>query len=135
MPVGIPLQQLPSQTFTITLGGQLFELTVKACAGIMAVSVVCNGVDIVDSVPAVAGGKIIPSQYLENGNGNFMFLTANQQLPNYEQFGLTQSLLYFTAAELQAFRAPPPVPVTAAFFNPIAPLPLRFAPVGYALAP
>ena len=135
MPIGLPLLSVPSQSFTVTLDGNLFELKIKACSGIMAVSIVCNGVDIVDSVPAVAGAAIIQSQYLENGNGNFMFLTANQQLPNYQQFGLTQSLLYFSNAELAIFRTALPSPVTAVFFNPIAPLPLRFQPTGYLVAP
>ncbi len=75
------------------------------------------------------------SQYLEAGN--FLFLTANYQLPYYTQFGTTQSLFYFTAEELDALRAAPVassprVPtVTAAFFNPAGQLPLRFAPTGY----
>jgi hypothetical protein len=135
MPVGLPLQQTANQSFTTTLDGNLYDLTVRTCNGVTTVSITLNGTDVVDNAQAPASGPIIPSQYLEAGN--FSFLTANQQLPTYEQFTLTQSLFYFTAAELAAFRTPPvaaspQVPtVTESFFNPIAALPLRFSPVGY----
>lgn len=135
MPTGVPLQQLPNQTFSVTLDGNLYDITIKAAENIMSVSFLRNGADIIDNVRAVAAGALIQGQYQEAGN--FLFLTANNQLPDYNQFGLTQSLLYFSAAELAAFRTPPTaasplVPtVTEAFFNPIAALPLRFAPQGY----
>lgn len=138
MPTGIPLQQIPNQSFTITLAGTLFNITLKRCNGVMVMSASIEGVDTIDNLICAAGAPIIPARYLETGN--LMFLTANNQLPDYRQFGLTQSLLYFTAAELAVFRVPPvasspAVPtVTAAFFNPIAGLPLRFAPQGYTQA-
>lgn len=135
MPTGVPIQPIPNQSLTITLDGNLYEISIKATNGVMAVSVNCNGTDILDNAHAVACAAIIPAKYQEAGN--FVFLTANQQLPNYEQFGLSQSLVYFTEAELAVFRtqpaaASPRLPtVTAANFNPIAALPLRFAPQGY----
>lgn len=138
MPTGIPLQQIPNQKFTISLDGVLFNITLKKCNGVMAMSVSINGTATIDNLICAACAPIIPAKYLEDGN--FMFLTANNQLPDYKQFGLTQSLFYFTAAELAAFRevpvaSSPAVPtVTAAFFNPIAGLPLRFAPQGYTQA-
>jgi hypothetical protein len=58
-------------------------------------------------------------------------VTQNFQLPFYTSFNVTQSLIYISAAELAALRAPTSPPVTAASFNPIAALPLRFAPAGY----
>jgi hypothetical protein len=67
-------------------------------------------------------------------SGNFFFTTANSALPFYTLFNTSQSLIYVSAAELTAFRATPAPPITAAFFNPIAALPLRFAPTGYQLA-
>lgn len=138
MPTGVPLQQVPNQSFGITLNGTLFNIVLKKCNGVMVMSVIIDGTDTIDNLICAACAPIIPAKYLESGN--FMFLTANNQLPDYAQFGLTQSLLYFTDAELAAFRVPPvasspAVPtVTAAFFNPIAGLPLRFAPQGYTQA-
>lgn len=131
MPTGVPIQSVPNQNFTVTLDGNLYEMTIRYTNGVMSVSIVLNGNDVIDNIHAAACAPIIPAQYLEDGDGNFMFLTANFQLPNWEQFNITQSLMFFSAAELAAYRAPPVPHVTAAFFNPIAPLPLRFAPQGY----
>lgn len=132
MPQNVPLQAIPSQSFSITLDGNLFEIGMHVTNGCMSTSMIINGVDVIDNVRTVAGSPLIPSKYQEAGN--FMFLTQNQALPDYTQFGTSQVLLYFTAAELAAFRLPPVPPVTAAFFNPFGALPLRFAPQGYVLA-
>lgn len=135
MPQVIPIQNVPNQSLTVTLDGNLWGITIKTCDGITAVSLTLNGVGVIADLIAAACAPIIPSPYQESGN--FAFLTANNQLPNYKQFNVTQSLFYFSAAELAAFRVPPvatspAVPtVTAAFFNPIAQLPLRFSPQGY----
>jgi hypothetical protein len=135
MPQAIPLQAIPNQSFSVTLDNNLWEVEVRTCDGVTAVSLNLNGNDLIDNLIAAACAPIIPDQYQENGN--FIFLTANFQLPDYTQFGVTQTLYYFSPSELDALRVPPVaaskrVPtVTAANFNPIAQLPLRFQPVGY----
>lgn len=147
MPQQVPLQSIPNQDFTITLDGNLFGIGLHTTNGVMSVSMTINGIDTLDNIRTVAGSPLIPSKYEEAGN--FMFVTQNQALPDYDQFGTSQILLYFTAAELAAYRAPvnvyvvegsgdtptpssPTIPtVTASYFNPLAALPLRFAPQGY----
>lgn len=137
MPIGIPLQPITPLDLTITLDQNLYQMVIRATNGCMCVSLTRNGLDILDNARAVAAGPIIPEQYQEAGDGNFMFLTSNNQLPNYEQFGVTQQLLYFSAEELAAFRVPPVaasplVPtVTVDSFDPVGGLPLRFSPQGY----
>lgn len=139
MPQGVPIQAIPAQQFQITLDNNVFDITLKEADGIMAMSVQINGVDTIDNLICAAAAPIIPARYLETGN--FMFLTANAQLPYYEQFGVTQSLVYFTASELAAFRVPaattsPGIPtVNANSFNAAGELPLRFSPQGYMAAP
>jgi len=132
MPQNVPIQSIPNQTFSVTLDNNLFDLAIRTTNGVTSVSVTINGVDTIDNIRAVAGSPIIPYQYLEAGN--FMFLTANYQLPIYTQFNITQTLDYFTAAELAVFRTPPAFPITAADFNPLGALPLRFSPIGYVAA-
>lgn len=135
MPQVIPLQAVPNQSLTVTLDGNLWAIGIRTCEGITSVSLTLNGVDIIDNLLAAACAPIIPAPYQENGN--FAFLTANNQLPYYTQFNSTQSLFYFSQAELAAFRVKPVattkrVPtVTAASFNPKGQLPLRFVPQGY----
>lgn len=132
MPVGVPIEAIPSQVLSIVLDSNLYQLTVRQVNGAVAVSVVRNGVDIIDNLIAAAAAPIIPAKYQEAGN--FMFLTASNQLPNYTLFNTSQALFYFTAAELAAFRTQPTPPINAAYFDPVGALPLRFAPQGYVLA-
>lgn len=129
MPIGVPFQSLPSQTFSITLDGYLFEVTIKTTNGCMCASLTVNGVETVTNMRVAAGSPIIPARYLEAGN--FMLLTANQQLPDYRIFNVSQSLFYFTASELTTYRTPPTPPVTELFFDPVGGLPLRFSPQNY----
>lgn len=123
----IPLQIIPNQSFSIVLDNNQWNFVLKTTNGVTAVSLTLNNNSVIENMRAVANQKIIPSQYEEAGN--FMFLTQNFQLPDYTQFGITQILVYITASELEAFRAPIIPPITAANFNPIAALPVRFAPV------
>lgn len=132
MPQSVPIQAIPNQSFSVTLDGNLFDIAIRETNGIMSVSMSINGVDTLDNMRAVAGSPVIPYRYQEAGN--FMFLTANYDLPDYTQFNTTQSLVYFTAAELDIFRVPPTLPIKETDFNPIGELPLRFSPQGYVSA-
>lgn len=126
----IPLQAIPNQSFSITLDGNQWNFTLKTTNGVIAVTLAENGITISENLRAVANTLIIPYRYLENGN--FLFLTQNFQLPDYTQFGVTQLLVYLSPADLIAIRTPSSSPIIrTADFNPIAALPLRFAPQGY----
>jgi hypothetical protein len=125
----VPIQAVPNQSFSIILDNNQWAILLKTVDSATVVSLSLNGNDVLDSARAVSGSLIIPSQYEESGN--FLFVTSNSQLPLYTLFNVSQSLLYVSAAELAAFRLPTPTPITAAYFNPIAALPLRFAPQGY----
>lgn len=128
----VPIQAIPNQQFSIVLDNNSWNFVIKETNGVMSVSLALNGDQVLDNARAVGGSFIIPSKYEESGN--FIFLTTNNQLPEYAQFNVNQSLVYVTAAELAVFRTKPTPPITAADFNPIAALPLRFSPQGYVLA-
>lgn len=129
----IPIQAIPNQAFTIVLDSNQWDFIIKTTNGVVSVSLTLNNNVIIQNVRAVSGGLIIPYQYLEAGN--FLFLTQSFQLPDYTQFGITQTLVYLTAAELAIRRESAPIPLTSASFNPIGGVPLRFAPQGYSIAP
>lgn len=129
MPQTIPIAAIPSQEFTVVLDNHTWDFTIRQTNGCMSVSLTLNGNQVIDNLRAMAGMRLIPSQYEEAGN--FVFVTANFQMPDYILFNASQSLLYFSAAELSAIRQPPPTTITKTFFNPIAALPLRFSPQNY----
>lgn len=130
--MNIPIKAIPNQQLLVVLDNNQWGIDIKSTNGTISVALTLNGVDVADNARAVGGGFIIQQQYKEAGN--FAILCQNFLVPDYTQFGITQFLTYFSAAELVLLRAEPPPPITADFFNPIAALPLRFAPQGYTLA-
>src|SRR4051812_40100826 len=122
--LSIPIQAIANQSFSTIVDGNTWDFTLKTVEDATVVSLTLNGVDVLDNARAVAGSMIIPSQYEERGN--FFFTTQNFELPFYTKFNVSQSLLYVSAVELSAFRMPPAPPITSAYFNPIAAVPLRF---------
>jgi len=48
---------------------------------------------------AVSGFPLIPYSYLQNGN--FTFITSNNEYPDWRQFGITQYLIYASKSELE----------------------------------
>ena len=128
--MNLPIQQIPNQSFSVALDGNNWDFVLKTAGDTTVVSLTLNGTDILDGARAVAGGFIIPSLYQEAGN--FFFVTQNFELPYYTEFTVTQNLIYISASELAVLRTPPASPIiTAASFNPLGALPLRFQPIGY----
>lgn len=130
MPQIVPIQAIPNQQFSITLGGAFYDITITEARGVMAASITRNNAVIIEGIRMVAGSPVIPAQYQEDGN--FLMITNGFELPYYTGFGVQQFLVYFTAAEMEALRLPVDAPVTDSFFDPIAGLPQRYKPQGYA---
>lgn len=128
----IPLQAIANQTLTIQVDDNQWVIGVRDANGNIAVSLFLNGAAVVENARAVSGMRIIQSKYQEAGN--FVISTQNQEIPDFTKFGVTQFLLYFSQAEVDAIRSNPPVIWTASDFDPAGAIPLRFSPQGYVLA-
>lgn len=122
----IPLQQLPNQSFTLNIEGDIYVISLQTTNGVLVASITRNSVPIIKGTRALPYTALLPYRYEESGN--FMFQTSNFQLPQYARFNVTQSLVYYSAAELEIFRQ------GDLMFNPIAALPLRYKPQGYVQA-
>lgn len=111
----IGLQAIPKQNLQVSLGGNLYDLNVLQTQGVMSMDIVSvtAGVNVLGQ-RCLVGQLVIPFKRLEKNAGNFMFLTAADALPDYEEFGITQSLFYISNAELVALR-PGPVTVVSLF--------------------
>lgn len=99
----IPLKAVERQNFTITLDGSLFDITIKECNGIMAATIIRDGIKLVENRRINASMTLIPEGHLEEGN--FAFVTDNDNIPYYTRFGSTDILLYATIEEVAALRA------------------------------
>lgn len=96
----IPITQDPNQDLTVRLDDTRYGLRLKAVNGVMVVDVSIDGVTVLTGSRVLAGEPLIPYEYLQEGN--FILLTINDELPDYTQFGVTQSLVYLSPAELAA---------------------------------
>jgi len=108
--IQIPITNIPNQSFSINLDGNQYDIRIHACGDnivpgsmVMAVDIVRNNVAIVTGMRAVPGFPLIPAKYLENGN--FIFSTQNDDYPDWNQFGITQYLIFASESELQTLRA------------------------------
>lgn len=99
----VPLQPVANQSLTMVLDGSSWEIRLKALDQSMAVTVIRNNVTLLSGLRVVAEVPLIPYRYLESGN--FIFISETKDLPFYPNFGLTQTLLYYSASELEAIRA------------------------------
>lgn len=97
----IALAREANQSFTTVLDGARFDLTFRDIGGdLMAVTIIRDGVTLVEGQRLVAGTPLLPYKYQETGN--FMLLTQGGAYPYWPEFGVTQTLLYLTAAEVAA---------------------------------
>lgn len=95
----ITLLAVPNQTFSATINGVLWELTIKVARGTMLADVQRDGVDLVLGQRIIAEYPILPYRHLSH-QGNFAILTRDGELPWWEQFGRSQSLIYLEPAEV-----------------------------------
>lgn len=115
--IEVPVQAIPNQTLSIQLDNNQYDIHIVATTATTTdtgqgqvagevntvITIVRNNVTIVSGFRAMSGYPIIPYQYLEDGN--FAFLTDNDDYPDYRKFGITQSLIYASASELETIRA------------------------------
>lgn len=96
----IALSVFERQSLSVVLEGSLFELAFKECNGIMAGTVIRDGVTLVSNRRIVAGVPIIPEGHREEGN--FIIFTDNDNLPYYSDFQVSNVLVYLTMEEVEA---------------------------------
>ena len=100
----VPLEAVPNQSLSIQLEENRYVLRFREIGGMMAVDISINEEIILQGERVVAGSGLIPYRYLEEGGGNFIFITELGDIPYYDQFGVTQTLLYVTIEELGEIR-------------------------------
>lgn len=98
----INLSTVPSQSLSVRLDDIRFVLRFKEAAGIMAVDITADEEVLLTGCRVLAGEPLIPYRRLEAGN--FVLLTLDGALPDWRQFGNTQTLVYLSAAEIEAIR-------------------------------
>ena len=95
----IPIESTPNQSLTVNLDGNRWFLRIKECRGVMACDVSLDDVPILQGIRICPGTPIIPYEYLQ-GNGNFLLLVDREELADWSQFGMSQSLIYVSPGEI-----------------------------------
>jgi hypothetical protein len=95
----LAIQATQNQTFTTTLDSNLYNFSIYLAGGGMCVDIACNNVQLVSGERILGGEFMIPFAY-QGPNGNFIMLTTNYDLVDFNEFGTTQTLVYLTAAEM-----------------------------------
>lgn len=100
----IDIDQVQNQSFSVTEDGNRWDFTIKQAVTSMVADISLNDTRILSAQILVAGTPMIPYQYLQ-GSGNFLILTENDDLPNWERFGVDQIMVYASPADIEAARA------------------------------
>ena len=98
--IQIPITNIVNQSLTILLDENNYNIRLHTSQNITSVDITRNNIVIVEGMRAVCGTPLIPYTYLEDGN--FIFVTQNDQYPIYELFGITQFLIYASQTEIEA---------------------------------
>lgn len=100
----VPLQAIPNQTLSFQDANKNYDLTIRtnniANAQIMSMDIVIDNVLVIQGQRLIPNYPVIPYYYL--WDGNFIFVTENDELPDYNQFQITQYLIYATQTEIEA---------------------------------
>lgn len=100
--IDIGIAALANQTLSIQLDERFYDITLKEANGVMSATIERDDVVIVSNMRVTAGTPLLPYRYQEEGN--FLLLTDADAIPYWDQFGVTQFLVYLTAEELAAER-------------------------------
>lgn len=99
----IGIDPIPNQSFSIRLDNQRYDFVLKETRGVMSVSIARDDIQLLSNCRVCAGTPLLPYKFQEEGN--FMLLTEDEDLPDWTQFGVTQSLVYLSIAEVEEILA------------------------------
>ena len=100
--IDVGIAALPNQSLTVQLDERLYDIHLREANGVLAATIARDGVTLVSAMRVTAGTPILPYRYQEAGN--FVMTTDGEAIPYWDQFGVTQILVYLSAAEVAAYR-------------------------------
>ena len=101
--IDVTIAAVANQELSVQLGGSMWTISLREGSGCMSASVSRDNVALVSNVRVTGGTPLLPHRYQESGN--FIVTVEGEALPYWDQFGVTQFLVYVTAEELAVYRA------------------------------
>lgn len=99
----ISLEAIPNQEFTVTLGDYSYDIRIFSTNGSMAYDLSIDDEIIIQGFKFVNEILMLPYEYQEL-DGNLLLVVPDDELPDYENFGSTQFLIYLDADETESYR-------------------------------
>lgn len=99
----INIDAIPSQRFTVTLGGNNYDIKIYSIDGHMSYDLSLNAVSVVRGFKMVNDILLLPYTYQEI-NGNILLSLPEDEIPDYSSFGTSQYLYYLTQDETDEYR-------------------------------
>lgn len=100
--IDVGIATLANQALSIQLDERFYEIELREANGVMSATITRDGVTIVSNIRVTAGTPLLPYRYQEAGN--FIMTTDGEAIPYWDQFNVTQFLVYLSADELAAYR-------------------------------
>lgn len=100
--IDVGIAALANQSLSIQLDERFYEIELREANGVMSASITRDGVVLISNVRVTAGTPLLPYRYQEAGN--FVMTTDGEAIPYWDQFGVTQFLVYLSVAEVAAYR-------------------------------
>lgn len=95
----VPIEALPNQELSINIDGNRWTLRIKVGRLCMFADVYLNDAPVLLGQRIAVGTPVIPYEYLAT-EGNFILIVDDEQLPDWQQFGISQFLLYASPGEI-----------------------------------
>jgi len=99
--VKIDLEKIPNQMFDVLIDNVMYRVQLRTIQGLTYMSVWANDELLFNSQLCAPNVFVNPYNYVSSG-GKFMFSCIDGEYPNYQNFGNTQELLFYTAEEVDA---------------------------------
>lgn len=98
----IALAAVPNQSLSVQLDGRFYDIAVRDVGDTVAFTISRDGETLISGARAAAGTPLLPYRYQEDGN--FVLTVEGDALPYWDQFGVTQFLVFVSADELAEAR-------------------------------
>jgi hypothetical protein len=98
----IPLQAVPNQSLSFTLDDNRWQIRIAQAVTSMFMDITINDEVVILGTRIPGDDFIIPYPYIGLRHGNLMLTTQNERMPDWNRFGLTQQLFYWSPEEMEA---------------------------------
>ena len=96
----IPIVAQPNQEFSIEIGSNLYDFSIKLIVQCLAISISRNNISLISNFRILGNQPILPYRFLYDGN--FFLNTENNEIAIWSELGISQKLYYLSNNEISS---------------------------------